>query len=262
MTTQTFKVDLQTYWRDVYQLADTYPDFSHRFFDRENARHNLEDRNHPTRQDHFDKTQVGGTRGCFQVELHDKGAELLGTRTYATQDEATQASIIFVHRGYQVSRWAVDFFGAAISVGLENQIRDLLLANIDHTFTANDPLFQQWLEMWDCLDISVVNGSVYVKAGTEQQRRHRSADGSLMVEAEDVIQFRNYVDSDSNSHIQIIVPVGFKGVLTMHGDNGTETIDNSVTGTYQFTNTVWREFLAKMTGADIYAELRTAREGA
>lgn len=260
MTTQTFKADLRVYWKSVHQLADTYPDFSHRFFDRENARHNLEDRNHHTRQDHFDKTQVGGTRGCFQVEMHDKAAEILGTKTYATQDEANRASNIYIGRGYQASEWAVDFFGASISVGLENQIRDLLLENIDHEFVKNDPLFTTWLEMWDCVDISVNNGSVYVKVGDEAERRHRSADGTLMVEAEDVVEFRRYVDSDTGSYIQINVPVGFKGVLTMVGDAATEVIDNNVSGSnYQFTNDKWREFVAKV-GPNPYAKLVTSRE--
>ena len=259
MTTQTFKANIQEYWDAVYQIQDTYPNFSHRFFDRENARHNLEDRNHHTRQEHFDKTQVGGTRGCFQVELHDKAAEILGTKTYATELEANNALIDYSHKGYQVSGWATNFFGASISVGLENQIRDLLLENIDHRFVANDPLFTTWLEMFDCVDISVTNGSVYVKVGTEAQRRHRSADGSLMVEAEDTVEFRNYVDSDTGSFIQFVIPVGFKGVLTMIGDTSTETIDNSVSSTYQFTNDKWREFVAKV-GPNPYAKLVVSRE--
>ena len=254
------KADIDFYRDRIHVIKDTYPDLSHRFFDREAARHNLEDRNHQTRQDHFDLTQLGGTQGCWQVYLHNKGEEVLLGKTYEEEIEIIRDTEKYVRRGYQASRWAVDFFGASISISLENQIRDLLVNNIEHNFVKNDPIFAQWLDMWDCIDVSVNNGSVYVKVGSDAQRRHRSSDGSLMYEAEETVQFRNYVDSDSNSYIRIIVPVGFKGVLTMVGDNGREIIDNNVSETYDFTNTVWREFVAKMTGDDIHAELVISRE--
>ena len=246
--------NVKDFWKTVENIANgSRIDFAGKFIDRENARHNLVDGmdtpHQDIRQEHFDLTEVGGTRGCFQRYMHNAAADNYqqGLTLVGDENKAdSNVAFAYAFQGFDGAGYAVDFFGERMSVARETEIRNRLVAGIQTRFVENDPRFTTWLGEFDDCSLTVIRGSVMVQVNNEVPTTVRST--SLMFDAVGAtLTFTDYRDSDSPSSIDFTIAAGFKGVLSMTGDNGTtEVINNSVKGTYSFSNDDWRSNAAKV----------------
>ena len=270
---------------DVLNFIETlareqYKDYRLRHFIRVNAQYNLEDVagdpiKEPIRQMHTDMTHFGGVQGCFQNTLTDEGVRRY---TAGEQPDGTANDDVVIsnknardHYGHQTflaSQYAADFFGETMSVAYETQIAINLAANINTAFISNDTRFTNWLQGFSASSLDPTDNSIMVQVQTgmmtpESTRTITSADDPFMFNAlNTTITLSSPGIISTPWSIVFTIARGFKGVLTMTGDNGTtETISNNVKNTYTLASTTWNSEAAKV-GTNPRARLVLSREDA
>ena len=232
--------NVQDFWDWVETLAGERVDYSVPFLARENARYNLVDGmgtpHQPVRQTHLDISQVGGTRGCFQRNLHIAGARRYddGANPVPNKTADSEAAIFYAYQGFDAAKYAVRFFGERLSIARESNIRDMLVAGVDTRFVENDSRFAEWLDEFDNCSHTPRFGT-WMVSFDEDVPLTREAGVSTAFDADQTLHLRppaRFADEISNSRIvhELDIANGFKAtVVGIRPDGTRETVTDRPT---------------------------------